>query len=138
MNFTKNKQLLIAAAATVGSFAAYKVITSVLNSGSKYELDDALDQSYDPNKALQDTEDKLKVEHVGLINDGATCYLNSLIQMLFQLPVFRKAVFSMKSDTKMAFALQRLFYNLMVRLKQFVLNTMFNILFIYNFLVKGK
>jgi ubiquitin C-terminal hydrolase len=35
---------------------------------------------------------------VGLQNQGATCYLNSLIQSLFMLPEFRKAIYSFQYD----------------------------------------
>jgi len=116
MNYAKNKQLIVAAAAAIGGLATYKALAYVLGSGG-VQYDESLSNESTYSTHGEDAEDnsKLKVDHVGLINDGATCYLNSLIQTLFQLPVFRKAVFAMKSDTKMAFALQRLFYNLMVR-----------------------
>jgi ubiquitin C-terminal hydrolase len=35
---------------------------------------------------------------VGLKNQGATCYLNSLIQSLYMTPIFRKAIFSWRYD----------------------------------------
>eukprot|EP01051_Picozoa_sp_SAG22_P001434 SAG22_NODE_56_length_23716_cov_11.146759_13_plen_350_part_00 len=35
---------------------------------------------------------------VGLANQGATCYLNSLVQAMFMLPAFRAAVLSWKYD----------------------------------------
>ena len=37
-----------------------------------------------------------KYDLVGLENQGATCYMNSLIQTYYMLPEFRKAVFSIK------------------------------------------
>ena len=33
-------------------------------------------------------------DYVGLANQGATCYLNSLVQALFMLPAFRTRVFA--------------------------------------------
>eukprot|EP01059_Diplonema_ambulator_P000192 TRINITY_DN10167_c0_g1_i1.p1 TRINITY_DN10167_c0_g1~~TRINITY_DN10167_c0_g1_i1.p1 ORF type:complete len:1163 (+),score=390.06 TRINITY_DN10167_c0_g1_i1:64-3552(+) len=55
---------------------------------------------------------------VGLRNQGATCYLNSLIQTLMHLTYFRKAIYDMpigddEDPTKsIPFALQKLFYHL--------------------------
>jgi ubiquitin C-terminal hydrolase len=41
------------------------------------------DDSYDSKK---------ETGHVGLKNQGATCYMNSLLQTFFHIPYFRKAV----------------------------------------------
>ncbi|KAI3866555.1 hypothetical protein MKX03_014826, partial [Papaver bracteatum] len=57
--------------------------------------------------------------YVGLTNQGATCYLNSLLQTLYHIPYFRKAVYHMPttdndlaSGGRIPSALQTLFYNL--------------------------
>ena len=39
-----------------------------------------------------------KAEYVGLANQGATCYLNSLAQALFMLPPFRRRVLGFQHD----------------------------------------
>ena len=54
---------------------------------------------------------------VGLKNQGATCYLNSLLQSLYFTNAFRKAVYQIPTDedatkNNSAWTLQRLFYNL--------------------------
>ena len=56
---------------------------------------------------------------VGLRNQGATCYLNSLLQSLYLTGAFRKAVYQIPTETEQdrvnsasAYALQRLFYRL--------------------------
>lgn len=49
---------------------------------------------------------------VGLANQGATCYLNSLLQTLFMTPEFRNAIYEWRpstSATSIATELQRLF-----------------------------
>ncbi|KAK4777741.1 hypothetical protein SAY87_017928 [Trapa incisa] len=57
--------------------------------------------------------------YVGLKNQGATCYMNSVLQTLYHIPYFRKAVYKMpptegntSASISMPLALQRLFYNL--------------------------
>lgn len=55
--------------------------------------------------------------YVGMMNQGATCYMNSLLQSLFFTNKFRNAVFQIptEADNPMkstALALQRVFYNL--------------------------
>lgn len=54
---------------------------------------------------------------VGIKNQGATCYLNSLLQSLYFTDAFRRAVYQIPTDneavrTNSAWTLQRLFYRL--------------------------
>jgi ubiquitin carboxyl-terminal hydrolase 7 len=60
-------------------------------------------------------DSKKETGMVGLKNQGATCYLNSLLQSLFFTNAFRKAVYQIPTDedearNNSAYALQRLFY----------------------------
>ncbi|XP_020082062.1 ubiquitin carboxyl-terminal hydrolase 12-like isoform X3 [Ananas comosus] len=56
--------------------------------------------------------------YVGLKNQGATCYMNSLLQTLYHIPYFRKAVYHMPTTENdipsgsIPLALQSLFYKL--------------------------
>lgn len=55
--------------------------------------------------------------YVGIRNQGATCYMNSLIQSLYFTNIFRKAVYRIPTEKEdpnnsVALALQRCFYNL--------------------------
>ncbi|KAI9009915.1 hypothetical protein CLU79DRAFT_839835 [Phycomyces nitens] len=54
---------------------------------------------------------------VGIKNQGATCYMNSILQSLYCTNSFRKAVYQVPTETEdptksVALALQRCFYNL--------------------------
>jgi ubiquitin C-terminal hydrolase len=51
-------------------------------------------------------------EYQGLVNEGTTCYMNSLLQTLFILGAFRNVVYKMPSDNEIVNCLQRIFYNL--------------------------
>ena len=42
---------------------------------------------------LENAEEEEEVLYMGLTNQGATCYLNSLIQTLYMSPEFREAVY---------------------------------------------
>ncbi|XP_047317726.1 ubiquitin C-terminal hydrolase 12-like isoform X2 [Impatiens glandulifera] len=63
-------------------------------------------------------DSKKETGFVGLKNQGATCYMNSLLQTLYHIPYFRKAVYHMpttENDSPSAsipLALQSLFYKL--------------------------
>nr|POE65665.1 ubiquitin carboxyl-terminal hydrolase 21 [Quercus suber] len=64
-------------------------------------------------------DSKKETGMVGLRNQGATCYLNSLLQSLYLTGAFRKAVYQIPTATEQdrinsasAYALQRLFYRL--------------------------
>lgn len=57
---------------------------------------------------------------VGFKNQGATCYMNSLLQSLYMVSAFRKAVYNMplpepgneNSGSELSYALQKVFYEL--------------------------
>ncbi|GMK58352.1 hypothetical protein CspeluHIS016_0503840 [Cutaneotrichosporon spelunceum] len=63
-------------------------------------------------------DSKKETGHVGLKNQGATCYMNSLLQSLYCTNYFRKAVYQIPTDRKdlpsenLSLALQRVFYQL--------------------------
>lgn len=64
-------------------------------------------------------DSKKETGMVGLRNQGATCYLNSLLQSLYLTGAFRKAVYQIPTSTDQerrasssAYMLQRLFYRL--------------------------
>ncbi|KAE8711065.1 Ubiquitin carboxyl-terminal hydrolase 12 [Hibiscus syriacus] len=66
-------------------------------------------------------DSKKETSYIGLKNQGATCYMNSLLQTLYHIPYFRKAVYHMpttENDTpsgSIPLALQSLFYKLQYR-----------------------
>lgn len=46
---------------------------------------------------------------MGLVNQGATCYLNALLKVLFNISAFRNAIFQNQNDSAIMTALQKLF-----------------------------
>ncbi|CAO3595063.1 unnamed protein product [Absidia cylindrospora] len=66
---------------------------------------------------FQNYDSKKTTGYVGLKNQGATCYMNSLFQSLYCTNYFRKAVYQIPTENdeptqSVALALQRVFYNL--------------------------
>ncbi|KAL1922777.1 uncharacterized protein VTP21DRAFT_9153 [Calcarisporiella thermophila] len=62
-------------------------------------------------------DSKKETGYVGMTNQGATCYMNSMLQSLYCTNYFRKAVYQIPTENdepakSMALALQRVFYNL--------------------------
>lgn len=51
--------------------------------------------SIGPITVLPDWDSRAETGYVGLRNQGATCYLNSLLQMLYCLPGFRRLVYAL-------------------------------------------
>lgn len=67
--------------------------------------------------SFQNYDSKRETGMVGLRNQGATCYLNSLLQSLYFTNGFRKAVYQIPTEAEAskdnsAWTLQRLFYSL--------------------------
>lgn len=64
-----------------------------------------------------DYDSKKHTGYVGLSNQGATCYLNSLLQSYFTTKAFRKLVYQIPTENDVTgksvpLSLQRIFYNL--------------------------
>eukprot|EP00672_Neobodo_designis_P026237 CAMPEP_0174833856 /NCGR_PEP_ID=MMETSP1114-20130205/4489_1 /TAXON_ID=312471 /ORGANISM="Neobodo designis, Strain CCAP 1951/1" /LENGTH=1468 /DNA_ID=CAMNT_0016067755 /DNA_START=228 /DNA_END=4634 /DNA_ORIENTATION=+ len=61
---------------------------------------------------------RLAHKFTGLVNQSSTCYLNALLQSLFHLPAFRKAIYHLRVDpgteasASIPLALQQLFWSL--------------------------
>ncbi|BFZ60042.1 ubiquitin-specific protease ubp15 [Saitoella coloradoensis] len=66
---------------------------------------------------FSDYDSKKETGYVGLKNQGATCYMNSLLQSLYYTNYFRKAVYQIPTENddphnSITLALQRIFYQL--------------------------
>jgi hypothetical protein len=89
-----------------------KVLTNSISMGQgavSIDEEAAASWAYDSRKSTG---------YIGMSNQGATCYLNSLIQSLYHIPFLRKAVFMIPTQTdikpseSIPLALQRVFYDL--------------------------
>lgn len=97
--------------------------TSALGTGSG-QIDDKPTLSKLPFYT-GDMVDKSETGFTGLLNQGATCYLNSMLQSLFMTPELREAVFEWRYDPEkdpeekrcIPLQLQRLFAELQMSIK---------------------
>ncbi|KAG6417727.1 hypothetical protein SASPL_119919 [Salvia splendens] len=86
----------------------------LVNDTCLVEAEVGVDTAMDP--WLYDS--KKETGFVGLKNQGATCYMNSLLQTLYHIPYFRKVVYHMPTNVNdmpsasIPLAMQRLFYKL--------------------------
>jgi ubiquitin carboxyl-terminal hydrolase 47 len=89
------------------------------------EFLDKKNQKSKLDKIKEDTEYK-KIKYIGLKNQGATCYLNSLIQTLFMTPEFRYEILKWEYNKELngsqedciPLQLQKLFYRLQEPLRR--------------------
>lgn len=78
------------------------------------------EQTVDPFPNTAPWDSRRETGLVGFKNQGATCYMNSLLQTLYMLSAFRKAVYNMplpeegneNSGSELSYALQKVFYEL--------------------------
>ncbi|KAI0560718.1 hypothetical protein FGB62_103g02 [Gracilaria domingensis] len=72
------------------------------------------------SSAITPLDSRKETGFVGFKNQGATCYMNSLLQTLYMVSAFRKAVYNMplpepgneNSGSELSYALQKVFYEL--------------------------
>ena len=88
-------------------------LKSYLTKDGKLVFD--LEINFNPPQTTGVAPSRKELGVVGLSNQGATCYLNSMLQNLFHTPCFRRAVYRMPTDgtedpkKSIPYALQRLF-----------------------------
>lgn len=83
----------------------------------KYQ-DKPTSQTQKKQSKLGDFFVKTTEDYLGLPNQGATCYLNSLLQVLYHLKKFRKMIYEEKvepNESNIIFCLQLLFRDLQLR-----------------------
>lgn len=81
-------------------------------------LQDHLPESMLANQTPLDS--RKQIGYVGFKNQGATCYMNSLLQTLYMVSAFRKAVYNMSlpdpnnenAGSELSYALQKVFWEL--------------------------
>eukprot|EP00698_Gefionella_okellyi_P021222 TRINITY_DN6816_c0_g1_i1.p1 TRINITY_DN6816_c0_g1~~TRINITY_DN6816_c0_g1_i1.p1 ORF type:complete len:1126 (-),score=259.00 TRINITY_DN6816_c0_g1_i1:29-3259(-) len=96
------------------------ISTTYYGEKTVYRVENA---SVDPPTGLSKLPEynpRLSCDCVGLENQGATCYMNGLLQVLFHLSAFRRAVYlipalkdlSVADENNVALAMQELFFDL--------------------------
>ncbi|EEC01240.1 ubiquitin carboxyl-terminal hydrolase, putative [Ixodes scapularis] len=119
-NFVRKIQHLFYSKENDWGFSHFMTWTDVLDPEKGFILDDTIIlevwvSADAPHGVSWDS--KKHTGYVGLKNQGATCYMNSLLQTLFFTNQLRKAVYQMPTESddsskSVALALQRVFYEL--------------------------
>lgn len=108
-------------------FPRFFPLSELVDESEGYRVNDAITLKVDlnfpsgsltPDSLCSDYDSKDATGFVGILNQGATCYMNSILQTMFHLPVLCKLVFSLpvpeEDSTSVSFALQSVFYELLV------------------------
>ena len=103
-------------------FNQFIPLSTVMDDGEGFLVDDALLVKAEVQVGFFDLaeghESRQKTGYVGILNQGATCYMNSLLQTMFNINVLRKAVYNLptseddKPSESMPLALQSVFHML--------------------------
>ena len=84
-------------------------MSKIFNKG-KLAVDVVIKYEGSSAKATQLVDYRSLTGHVGLQNHAATCYMNSILEMLFYIPAFRKLIYSIpKQEKSIPLSLQQLF-----------------------------
>ncbi|KAF7811469.1 ubiquitin carboxyl-terminal hydrolase 12-like isoform X1 [Senna tora] len=118
-SFRKETQHQFNARESVWGFTDFMLVDKLHDPSSGFLIDDFFIVEVDV-KVLDywSHDSKKETGYVGLKNQGVTCYMNSLLQMLYNIPYFRKAVYHMpitENDVpfrSIPLALQTIFYSL--------------------------
>ncbi|CAI9095951.1 OLC1v1031998C1 [Oldenlandia corymbosa var. corymbosa] len=110
-----------------GGFRYFMTLRELRNPNKGFLVNDTLlvkfkvEADSDEDEEVKDCwtyDSKKETGFVGLENQGATCYMNSLLQTLYHIPYFRKSVYHMPTtendvpSKSIPLALQSLFYKL--------------------------
>lgn len=103
-------------------FTSFAPLHTLLDPSNGYYVDDSVIIKVDVTVGIYDDpfpmDSRKETGFVGLRNQGATCYMNSLLQTLYNINEFRKAVYGLptsedeKPSESMPLALQSVFHML--------------------------
>ncbi|KAH7415376.1 hypothetical protein KP509_14G040100 [Ceratopteris richardii] len=122
LNVRKDTQHQFTARESDWGFTSFMSLHDLYDPHRGYLVNDTLIVEADVNvRKMADYwayDSKKETGFVGLKNQGATCYMNSLLQTLYHIPYFRKAVYHMPTtendvpSNSIPLALQSLFYKI--------------------------